>query len=94
MAALDIRTADCLLGGSRLVMGAGGIVSVGICGSGRGRTVVSSTAVLGFGDGVAGMKVMGFCSPVVGGSVLVFGHGAIVGGIALARMVVICCRIV
>ena len=44
--------------------------------------------------GVAGTKVMGFRSPVVGVMVVVLGRGAAVGGIALGLVVVICCRVV
>ena len=73
-------------------MGSGGGVSVGVLG--RDRAAVIPAAVLGFGGGVAGTKVMGFRSPVVGGGGVVFGRGAIVGGIALGLMVDICCRVV
>ena len=56
--------------------------------------MVSPTAVLGLGGGVAGTKAMGFSSPVVGVVVVVLGRGATVGGIALGLMDEICCRVV
>ena len=83
MAAPDTRTTGCLLVLAGLVVG-----------SGCGRAVVSPTAVLGFDGGVAGTKVMGFRSPVVRGWGVVFVRGAIVGGIALGLMVMVCCRVV
>ena len=70
-------------------MGSGGCVGVGV----GGRAAFTPAAVLGFG-GVAGTKVMGFHSPVVGVVVVVFGRGATVGGVAFGLMVVICCRVV
>ena len=66
------------------------VVGVGV----GGRAVVSPTAVLGLGGGVAGTKAMGFRSPVVGVVVVVLGRGATVGGVALGLMVVISCRVV
>ena len=89
MAAPDIRTVGRLLGGSGLVVG---FVMVGV--DIGGRAVVPRTAVLGLGGGVAGMKAMGFRSPVVGVVVVVFGRGVTVGGIALGLMDAICCRVV
>ena len=89
MAAPDIRTLGRLLGGSGFAGGNGGWVGVGV----GGRVAVTPAAVLGSG-GVAGTKAMGFCSPVVGVVVMVFGRGATVGGIALGLVVVICCRVV
>ena len=83
MAAPDTRTTGCLVVSSGLVVG-----------SGCGRAMVSPTAVLGFGSGIAGTKAMGFHSPMVGGGGVVLGRGAVVGGIALGLMVDICCRVV
>ena len=60
-----------------------------------GRLLGGSGLVVGFVlVGVAGTKVMGFRSPVVGVMVVVLGRGAAVGGIALGLVVVICCRVV
>ena len=66
------------------------VVGVGV----GGRAVVSPTAILGLGGGVAGTKAMGFRSPVVGVVVVVLSRGATVGGIALGLMDEICCRVV
>ena len=66
------------------------MVGVGV----GGRAVVSPTAVLGLGGGVAGTKAMGFRSSMAGVVVVVLGREATVGGIALGLMVVICCRVV
>ena len=85
----DIRTVGRLLGGSGLVVGFF-VVGVGV----GGRAVVSPTAVLGLGGGVAGTKAMGFRSPMVGVVVVFLGRGAAVGGIALGLMDEICCRVV
>ena len=74
-------------------MGSGGCVGIGVSVGVSGRAAVTPAAVLGFG-GVAGTKVMGFRSPVVGVVGVVFGRGATVGGVALGLMVVICCRVV
>ena len=74
-------------------MNSGGCLGTGV-GVGVGScAAVTPAAVLGFG-GVAGTKAMGFHSPVVCVVVIVFGHGATVGGVALSLMVVICCRVV
>ena len=78
-----------MLGGSGLVVGFV-VVGVGV----GGPAVVSPTAVLGLGGGVAGTKAMGFRSPVVGVVVVVLGRGATVSGVALGLMVAICCRVV
>ena len=75
-----------------MVAGAGGIVSVGVGGPGCGRAAESPAAVLGFSGSMAGMKVMDFCSPVVGVVVVVFGHGAVVGGTPLVLKVGVCCH--
>ena len=94
IAALDRRKTGCLLGGSGLIVGSGVGFVVGVLGPGCGRAGMSLAAVLGFGGGVAGTKVMGFRSPVVGVVVVVFGRGATVGDVASGLMVVIRCRVV
>ena len=89
MAAPDIRMLVRLLGGSGFAGGNGGWFGVGV----GGRVAVTPAAVLGSG-GVVGTNAPGFCSPVVGIVVMVFGRGATVGGIALGLMDEICCWVV
>ena len=48
------------------MVASGGAVSVGVGGPGRGCMAVGPVVVLGLGVGVAGTKVIGFRSPVVG----------------------------
>ena len=50
--------------------------------------------VAGLEEGVAGTKLMGVRSPMDSVVVVVFGRGAIVGGIAFGVMVHICCQVV
>ena len=73
-------------------MGSGG--SLGIRVLGRGYTVVSLAVVLDFGGGIAEIKAMAVCNPVVGVMVVVLDHGATVGGITLGLMVGVCYRVV
>ena len=73
-------------------MGSGGgdVIEV----EGPSCAVIAPAVVWGFGGSVVGTKVMGFLSSVVRGGGMIFGPGAIVGGIALGLMDEICCWVV